>query len=105
MPSSVVLTRIEKLDLVSKSNITAVFKESLSIVKLVLLSSPVPSTRLYVWLSPGSGSVVENMPTTVPADSFSFILLFESEILVGVSFIAVTVILISNVSLTKPSLT
>ena len=52
---------------------------------------PVPLTRLYVQLSPASGSDVENVPTAVPTELFSGLDAGVSEVEIGVSFTLMTV--------------
>ena len=55
-------------------------------LKLALSVSPVPDTKVYVWVSPESESVVESTPIVVPVATFSLIELDDNEISVGVLF-------------------
>ena len=77
---SVVITRIENDDWVSKSKDVNVFKLLPSITKLLLSVSPSPVTSSNVWLSEGKSKSIEvNWPIKKPfaLSSFSLIELFE----------------------------
>ena len=82
-PESVVRTRMLYEAFVSKSK-TAFDRRLLpAIANDALSPEPAPATRLYVNVSPASGSVVDKAPIAVPTGEFSAMVLLDKAMSVG----------------------
>ena len=83
---SLARTRIDNVGSASKSNEAAVSSRLPSMVNEPLFAAPAPETSTNLCLSPGSGSVAVNVPTSVPAGEFSATAAGCTLMLVGGSF-------------------